>query len=460
MMFNLFENIEHSDYSTVYVNHELVNRLNELEISYNVTNEVESFKNLVNMSTSKEKPYHRWVRYREGYSGDLVKVLLERSNLDLEQHFIYDPMCGSGSTLLASIESGFDTLGNDVNPYAVDVCNLKTTHLTEDVFHAIDKFIKYSQIDKIKDKTKSKNISHNLLQIKKYFQELNFEQFVLIDNTIKTVRNDKARQLLRTILLTILEEVSDRKKDGNGLAKQTSKVNNVWQHFVLQTEKILSDVKRYPLPSKPKKNISCASAISASEIITQFSKDTGKKLGAIIFSPPYANSFDYFESYKLELLYGYYTQHEFIKARETAVRNYRKGYGYQLDTDLELVEMLCTEVRIKIPIKEKKTGRKDNRSRLVPNLLIGYFEDMRKILKGFSDAAPSGSYCHIVVDQSSYLGVIIPTDIVLAYIGQMHGYEVQKIIRCRNARTSPQQMKSYPYLKYMLRESIVTLKKS
>ena len=28
----------------------------------------------------------------------------------------------------------------------------------------------------------------------------------------------------------------------------------------------------------------------------------GKQAGAIIFSPPYANSFDYFESYKLELV--------------------------------------------------------------------------------------------------------------------------------------------------------------
>ena len=30
----------------------------------------------------------------------------------------------------------------------------------------------------------------------------------------------------------------------------------------------------------------------------------GRRAGAIIFSPPYANSFDYFESYKLELILG------------------------------------------------------------------------------------------------------------------------------------------------------------
>jgi hypothetical protein len=70
---------------------------------------------------------------------------------------------------------------------------------------------------------------------------------------------------------------------------------------------------------------------------------------------------------------------------------------------------------------------------------------------------PIGSTCHIVVDQSSYLGVVVPTDILLADIAQQQGLVVDRLIRCRRANTSGQQLNDYPYLKTILRESIVSI---
>ena len=67
--------------------------------------------------------------------------------------------------------------------------------------------------------------------------------------------------------------------------------------------------------------------------------------------------------------------------------------------------------------------------------------------------------CHIVIDQSSYLGKIVPSDLLFAYLAEEIGFKVKKIIECRNAKTSGQQVNQFPYLKNGLRESIVVLTK-
>jgi DNA modification methylase len=88
--------------------------IKRLESKYEVLDEESFFKNLVNPSLSKNKPYYGWARYREAYSGELVKELIKRSKLDPKRHFIYDPMSGSGSTQLGALELGFDSIGNDI----------------------------------------------------------------------------------------------------------------------------------------------------------------------------------------------------------------------------------------------------------------------------------------------------------------------------------------------------------
>ena len=452
-LFDFESSTKAADFSSVYSNQELSEKLNKLELLYKVKNEEDRFEALVNMSTSGNKPYYRWAKYREGYSGELVKELIRRSGVDSKKQFVYDPMSGSGSTITAGLEEGFDALGNDVSPYAVDVTQAKITCCSEAVLQEVQQFIT-APLDQ-----ECIRAWKDLSALKIYFQTEHLAVIQQIANKIHSLENEDARKLLFVAWLMSLEDASERKKDGNGLATRPSPIHDIWARFVLQIKMMLSDLREYPLPRFPKRKIALQSAMSSAELVYEFAKETGKELGAIIFSPPYANSFDYFESYKLELLGGYYTPDELIRARETTIRSYRKGYRYQLQTDLALVEMLCQEVRCRIPEKEKEIGKLDNRSRLVPNLLIGYFEDMKIVLQGLAKAAPPGSYCHIVVDQSSYLGVIIPTDIVLATIGEMFGFEVQEIIRCRSARTSPQQLTRYPYLKYMLRESIVSLRK-
>ncbi|MGR2942947.1 DNA methyltransferase [Vibrio vulnificus] len=436
-----------------YLSKALESKLQDLERSYRTTDETEFFACLVNMSRSKVQPYHRWIRYREGYAGDLVKELLRRYPVD-HNAWVLDPMCGSGSTLVACKEEGFNSIGLDVNPYAILSSKVKCYSLSSaelDKCKVILESIRDSLTLEV-----SKYYSIHDEAMLKYFEPTNLDQLVAIKRKVELIADDKIKDLFYLALLAVVEDCSNRKKDGNGLATRKTKISCCFSHFEAKLSILVEDFSRFPHLDKVSSITHCESALK----LTVPLEDYSGKVGSIIFSPPYANSFDYFESYKMELIFGEWMTPESLKEeRKKLVRNYRLGHKKELVSELEIVELLCEELWNRIPIKEEETGKRDGRTRLVPNMLRTYFDDMKLVLEeGFEVLAPGGTV-HIVVDQSAYLGAAIPTDLILAQVSEFIGFEVLEVVKCRRAMTSAQQLKKYPYLKDILRESIVTIRK-
>lgn len=431
-----------------YTDPAISSHLEALEEKFHGTDETDFFAPLVNTSVSKKEPFHRWIRYREGYAGELVKEILRRFPIQNDQA-VLDPMCGSGSTMVACNEIGVHSVGLDVNPFAVLSTEAKGLKFTKEELIKL-KDTAYQVVEKAK--TSAPKYSQYDDDVKKYFDSVRIDELVALKNTIGLNRTIKRNKVLFFALLAVVESCSNRKKDGNGLATKPTKVQCCFKEFINQIEIMIED---YSKPSSS--SLSQAKLLSANKML---SLDTRKKIGSIIFSPPYANSFDYFESYKMELIFGEWTTAKGLReARKSLVRNYRMSFKEDLSSDLPIVEDICRELWSKIPIKEKFTGKKDSRTRLVPNMLRAYFEDMKEVIaQGYNMLAPNG-HMHIVVDQSAYVGVAIPTDIIFAQIAESIGYEVVQITKCRKANTSAQQLKQYPYLKEILRESIVTIKK-
>ena len=70
-----------------------------------------------------------------------------------------------------------------------------------------------------------------------------------------------------------------------------------------------------------------------------------------------------------------------------------------------------------------------------------------------------GGYVGIVVGNSAYSGVIIPSDVLIADIAKEIGFTVKNIFVTRHLTTSSQQKQELEVLKNYLRESIVLLEK-
>lgn len=428
-----------------------------LEEKYLVVNEVDFFNDLVNFSRNSGVPLHHWFKYREGYSNRLVADLLRRYPIKSNQ-LVLDPFCGSGTTLAEAGYEGFQSLGVDANPMSVEISNAKANSYTiEEVSLAKNYLTTLNDLDLLANPEQLNEYNDTI----NYFNPNNLLELLNINRFInEQIQEEKIITLFRAGYLSIIEECSDRKRDGNGLKFDASKVQNVKVHFMFKMDDILNDVQLVQLRANG--TAFWGTATNMNDIVKDFSVKENKTVGSIIFSPPYANSFDYFESYKMELRLGGFIP-EISKAalepfRKLAVRSFVTGGKDNVDAD-KYIEALAEEIELAIPLKEAVTGKKDLRTRKVPKMIKGYFADMHAVLEQCYHVLDHGGYCSIVVDQSSYLGKIVPTDLLLAYAGECIGFTVEEIIICRRAKTSSQQMVKYPYLKNSLRESIVVLKK-
>lgn len=436
----------------IYESEELSKFIMELEQKYNIINDFEHYNQLVNFSQNKDKPVHEWFKYREGFSSTLIEEIINISNLT-SNDIILDPFVGSGTTSVVATQMGYESIGIDVNPMSIEVAKIKSTKYTDSEIKQVKKYL-----DLLKDDYKNITINENEL-ISKYFQFDNYIALKKIMYFINKLDESKVKEILFCSYLSIIEECSDRKRDGNGLKTVPTKVRNVLNFYLEKTNTIINDILTINKDYKATSHNYVGTAKDLNKYVDEIKNNTNKQIGAIIFSPPYANSFDYFESYKLELnLGGFITNKRTINTfRNNAIRSFI-GCEHEDKPD-KYIRLLSKEIEDAIPIKEKETGKKDARTRKVPQMIMGYFKDMEKVIEECYKALRKNGKCYIVIDQNSYLGKIIPSDLLFAYFAEKHGFKVNEIIECRTAKTSSQQQKKYPYLKEMLRESIVVLEK-
>jgi hypothetical protein len=461
--FNLYKIEPFVDKYDIYINKELNDFIIELENHYNLVDKVENFAALVNFSQNGLLPYHGWFKYREGYGSALVSHLIEEENLSQDEYVI-DPFSGSGTTLVEAALQGYSSFGIDVNPMSSFVADTKVKRYTPQEIENIKDtmaLIENSSNSKLQD-----NVSHDSSldyrwdYLKRYFQERHLADFKAIVEYVESISETKIRNFFMAACLAVTEDISDRRRDGNGLKTAPSKVQSVSTRYKLQVEQMLRDIVEYPIPTSGEGKVIAYSAVDLSTHASEFSRTENKVPGVIIFSPPYANSFDYFESYKMELYLGGFVKSpsDMKELRKKAVHSFIRPSSEHPQVDW-FIEEMAKEIEYSIPEKEKRTGKVDSRTRKVPALIRGYFYDMGVVLKSCAETLPIGKRTYIVVDQSAYLGKIVPTDLFLAKIAETHGFVVEKIIVCRKAKTSAQQYQLYPYLENTLRESIVVLRK-
>jgi len=435
----------------IYDNKDLQQFILQLECRYEIKDMSSEYCNSVNFSENENVPFHQWFRYREGFSGNLIKELISDSGAT-KNEVIIDPFSGSGTTPMVAVLNGYNGLGIDVNPLSAFIANVKMQHCTRRELQLCKSIVRNLPEVNISNRNKYDGI-------KKYFKPMNFEVLCGLKDYIDGVDDISTQSILMTAFLCIIEACSNRRRDGNGLKTVSTKVSDVRDTFIKKAMEILNDLETTSCNLIGKGECIADSATNLYQIYKQYKGSKNLKVGTIIFSPPYPNSFDYFESYKLELVFGDFAAN--IKGindfRQQAVRSFI-GVKEQQESD-KYINIIAEEIHKAIPEKEAKTGKKDSRTRKVPNMIKGYFSDMQEIIRQCGLCLEKGKKTYIVIDQSAYVGVIVPTDLLLAYLSEQVGFKVESIIECRKCRTSAQQLQRFPYLKNVLRESIVELVK-
>ena len=93
----------------------------------------------------------------------------------------------------------------------------------------------------------------------------------------------------------------------------------------------------------------------------------------------------------------------------------------------------------------------------VPALVRGYFSDMAAVLRSCRHVLVPGGQCCIVVGNSAYGGVIIPTDSLIARLGLAAGFDEAAVVPVRHLTVAPQQRNDLRGREASMRESVVVL---
>lgn len=400
-----------------------------------------SFEYLVNFSKTKELPIHRWYYYVEGYSPLLVTKIFNHLHLNKEESVILDPFTGSGTTLLGAKNLGIASYGFEVNPFSAFMSKVKSRNYSEEDIHEIVKF-KLPTFQEINDVYGK----YELRIIENLFDREKLVKIENLKNEVNKVENQKIRDLLYFAILSILPNVSNYRKGGNGLKRKT--VNLDKDPFIEFTEKlkvISQDLMKFSIigPEPIIENDSCLN-------IDDYNIPN---VSLSLFSPPYANCFDPFEVYKIELWVG-----EFVDSYIDLRQKRREGLSSNLNANINgpVDEVYHTETLSAILTYLQEQPLWDKR---IPKMLSTYFSQMHFLLKKIYERTIRGGHCAIVVGNSAYGQIALPTDIILGEIGNNVGFKVKEIIEARKNETSSQQHSKLGEHIDFVRESIVVLQK-
>lgn len=413
----------------------------------------------VHWTPSENLPVHRWFRYREGFSPYLLEHFASAKHR-------LDPFCGCGTTLVESSMRGAHSYGIDLNPLATFITRIKTKHYTTEDRQL---FIKYSTeiIDVYKSYKQADVPSYSLLS--KLFLQESLNTLLSLKSYIVSIDQTKIKNLLLLVWLSILEESSNVFKEGNGLKYRNKRrkpgkyitvpdnewipryfgkdisvfIENLWKQ---KCNQVAEDMAIFKIPSGYTPKVRTGSCLEAKNL------DFDQPIDLAIFSPPYANRFDYFEAFKMELWMGDFVKSsdDLARLRRDSMRNNLAAQKFSSDSTwselspfLDCMDETASSVRM---------GIKD--------ALQGYFYDTRVLFKNLCPILSKRAKVVVVVGNSAYAKSIIPTDILIAKIGLEEGYNVKSIKVARNLHVSSQQRTTLNSLENYMRESVVVLEKN
>jgi hypothetical protein len=412
---------------------------------------------LVHWAGAATQPIHRWLRYREGFSPALI------TKLGLG-HRILDPFCGSGSIMVGAAQQGRASVGIDVNPLAAFVSRVKLSPLRDSDVVAATAFLQ--RFDSAVAGVEPWPIPA-LRIASKVFEPRILDAVLRLRSLIEhQATSAEQRNFLLLAWLSILQDVGSYFKEGNGIKYRNRKrrkdgyvarPDGQWQlerfgadqegfvrtAFSAKLAEMLADV-----PAWHRGNWSGQRVIEGDALEETAQLGVGS-FDSVLFSPPYLNRFDYFESQKVELWFGGFVD-SYDDVGVLRKRSLRSHLGAALGDaviDLPEVEALIDQID---PASYAVRMR-------VPSLIRGYFSDMATILRRCRHVLVPGGQCFVVVGNSAYGGVIIPTDQIIARLGFAAGFDGAAVVPVRHLTVAPQQRNELRGREGLMRESIVVL---
>ncbi|MGP0838083.1 DNA methyltransferase [Serratia sp. CY85251] len=379
-------------------------------------------------------PFQSWRHFKEAFAPELVARAIRECELPVSR--CIDPFGGSGTTALACQFLGVEPVTIEVNPFLADLIEAKlgkydATMLSQDLGQIIRNVRSYD------------GKKHDLSWLPPTFVEPGVKNRWLFEEcvaqriesyrlAIEKLTTPLNRMLFKALLGGFLVEISNVYINGKGRRYRQNwqsrrhKSDDVDLHFIDKVQQALYEIVRYA--HRPQRNYTVIRG-DCREAITY-----APPCQLAVFSPPYPNSFDYTDVYNIEL--------------------WALGYLSDAGSNRMLRQStLASHVQVQRTYASRPIGSSildDVSSRLhavreslwspyIPNMVDGYFADMRDVMQALEQRLVSRGEIWAVVGDSLYAKIYIPVADILAEIAPTCGFEVVQSESFRSMRSSAQQ---------------------
>ncbi len=422
----------------VKLDKDLVNKYSDkMIIDDNLTRQLVSFQ------ANKNRTFHKWFKYKEGFSADLVKYFFQKYNIKGSP--VLDPFAGIGTTLFVSSELGLQSVGIELLPSSVEIIKARKSILfnltNEDIIvlknWKDDKPWLQSEGQKelvffritngaYPEKTKDK--------IEKYLY--------CLDN----IKNETVRNILFFALMSVLEVISYTRKDGQYLrwdyrsGRQVGAIpfnkGEIIDFDIAINDKLNEIINDYYLIHNGnlfQTNYSDINILNGSclNIMPELKESQYK---VIMTSPPYCNRYDYTRTYALELGLLELSQVDLNNLRQTmlscTVENKEKDLlkiNKKWFAPLEIANnnLLLNSIIGYLENQKKKKLLNNNG---IVRMVKGYFLELACVIYESYRVLQNGGYMFMVNDNVRYAGVSISVDLILSDIANKVGFNVENIL--------------------------------
>ena len=408
----------------------------------------------VSYQGNRELPGFRWFKFKEGFSTTLVEDLLSASG----GADVLDPFCGSGTAILTAYRMGKRSTGIDIMPIGgvvVDAVSAVSNGASSaSIRAAADDVIKH-----LEDGTKEDAFKH--LRITKNAFPLQTEKELAgARYAVKNARNSRVAKILEFACMSVLEQVSYTRKDGQflrwdprsgrGAAGRLNKgkLPTFREAFAEKIKDILSDMAHLKSAYRgPRPIVKTASSL----LVLRGMKESS--IDAVVTSPPYANRYDYTRTYALELAWLGYGERELSVLRQSmltaTVENrpknemLRGAYG-NAKILAEACRMADKSAALQKVLQYLKSSRRNLNNPSIIRLVENYFAEMALVILELGRIVRKGGDVFIVNDNVRYHGMSVPVDIILSQFAERAGFQCESIsVLPRGKGNSSQQMSRF-----------------
>lgn len=453
-------------------------------------------RKLVSYQANKIEPFLRWFKYKEAFSKNLVKLLINYTKKDTGQ--LLDPFTGVGTTLFVGQALGWKTTGIElltVGIFAIKARlaseNVNVTEFKQIVSNLWNNVAKIQHVD---------NQIHHVPITKGAFPEDTEKELNKFLAYCKSISNQSIAVLLQFAAYCVLEDISYTRKDGQYLRwdhraardKLRSKFNKgkivpFQEAIQLKLNQMIKDVS---VKAKPKQKTNLQTFLSPSPASLPKSKNNfplqllegsslhllptlaDKSFDLIITSPPYCNRYDYTRTYALELVFLESTDADIKQLRQTmlscTVENKAKDKQLKAlyiqnnaienyNTVMDVYNTIDAITEINTVLSKLDDEKKLNNSGIV-RMVRNYMLEMAFIIFEMNRLLKPNGYIIIVNDNVQYGGEEVPLDIIFSEIASRFGLIIDVIwMLSRGKGNSSQQMGRHGRTE--LRKSIYIWKK-